>query len=118
MEATATRVYAISDPHDVFDPGYLQGLDAAIAAAIDYRLTVLEVGERHAPAVPLVLLAQARLDSRNDVPLDTVLRRYLAVAPSLEISSSKRLSAPTFRTRLFAGYWRYRRRSATACSRR
>ncbi len=78
MEATATRVYAISDPHDVVDPGYLQGLDAAIAAAIDYRLTVLEVGERHAPAVPLVLLAQARLDARNGVPLDTVLRRYLA----------------------------------------
>lgn len=78
MEATATRVYAISDPHDVADPGYLQGLDAAIAAAVDYRLTVLEVSERDAPAAPLVLLAQARLDARNGIPLDTVLRRYLA----------------------------------------
>jgi PucR C-terminal helix-turn-helix domain/GGDEF-like domain len=78
MAATATRVYAISDPHDVADPGYLQGLDAAVAAAVDHRLTVLELGERHAPAVPLVLLAQARLDARNGVPLDTVLRRYLA----------------------------------------
>jgi PucR-like helix-turn-helix protein/diguanylate cyclase with GGDEF domain len=78
MEATVTRVYAISDPHDVADPGYLQGLDAAIAAAVDYRLTVLEASEHHAPAAPLVLLAQARLDARNGVPLDTVLRRYLA----------------------------------------
>jgi hypothetical protein len=79
LEATvATRVYAISDPSEVADPAYLEGLNAALAAAIDYRLTVLEVGERHAPAVPPVLLAQARLDARDGVSLDTVLRRYFA----------------------------------------
>ena len=76
--AIATRVYAISDPRDVADPAYLQGLNAALAAAIDHRLTVLEVSERHAPAVPPVLLAQARLDARGGVSLDTVLRRYVA----------------------------------------
>jgi len=76
--AIATRVYAISDPSDVADPAYLQGLNAALAAAIDYRLAVLEAGERHAPAVPLVLLAQARLEARDGVSLDTVLRRYFA----------------------------------------
>jgi hypothetical protein len=76
--AIATRVYAISDPHDVADPAYLQGLDGALAAAVEHRLTVLEVGERQAPAVPPVLLAQARLDARDGVSLDTVLRRYFA----------------------------------------
>ena len=76
--AIATRVYAISDPHDVADPTYLEGLNAALAAAIDHRLTVLEVGERRAPAVPAVLIAQARLDARDGVSLDTVLRRYFA----------------------------------------
>jgi hypothetical protein len=76
--AIATRVYAISDPREIADPAYLQGLNAALAAAIDYRLAVLEVGERHAPAVPPVLLAQARLDARDGVSLDTVLRRYFA----------------------------------------
>jgi hypothetical protein len=76
--AVATRVYAISDPHDVADPSYLQGLNAALAAAIDLRLTVLEVGEPHAPEVPPVLIAQARLDARDGVSLDTVLRRYFA----------------------------------------
>ena len=76
--AIATRVYAISDPHDVADPAYLQGLNAAIAAAIDHRLAVLEVGERHTPAVPSALLAQARLDARDGVSIDTVLRRYFA----------------------------------------
>jgi hypothetical protein len=74
----ATRVYSISDPHDVADPAYLEGLNAALAAAVDHRLTVLEVGERHAPAVPPVLIAQARLDARDGVSLDTVLRRYFA----------------------------------------
>jgi hypothetical protein len=79
IQATiATRVYAISDPREVADPAYLQGLNAALAAAIDHRLAVLEVGERRAPAVPPVLLAQARLDARDGVSLDTVLRRYFA----------------------------------------
>lgn len=76
--AIATRVYAISDPHDVADLTYLQGLNAALVAAIDHRLAVLEVGERRAPAIPPVLLAQARLDARDGVSLDTVLRRYFA----------------------------------------
>jgi hypothetical protein len=76
--AVTTRVYAISDPHDVADPAYLQGLNAALAAAIEHRLTVLEVGERQAPTVPPVLIAQARLDARDGVSLDTVLRRYFA----------------------------------------
>ncbi|HSS42059.1 MAG TPA: helix-turn-helix domain-containing protein [Solirubrobacterales bacterium] len=78
QEAVGTRVYAISDPHQVADPAYVEGLKAALAAAVEYRLAVLELGERRAPAVPEVLLAQARLDARDGVPLDTVLRRYFA----------------------------------------
>jgi hypothetical protein len=76
--AVATRVYAIADPHEVADPAYVEGLKVALAAAVEYRLAVLELGERRAPAVPEVLLAQARLDARDGVPLDTVLRRYFA----------------------------------------
>jgi hypothetical protein len=76
--AVATRVYSISDPRDVADPGYLHGLNEAVAAALEYRLQVLEGGEKQAPDVPAVLLAQARLDARDGVPLDTVLRRYFA----------------------------------------
>jgi hypothetical protein len=56
----------------------LERLNEAVAAAIEYRLGVLEGGERQAPEVPTVLLAQARLDARDGVPLDTVLRRYFA----------------------------------------
>jgi hypothetical protein len=76
--AVATRVYSISDPRSVADPSYLQGLNGAMAAAIEYRLDVLEAGERSAPAIPTALLAHARLDARDGVSLDTVLRRYFA----------------------------------------
>jgi len=76
--AVATRVYAISDPREVADPGYLERLNEAVAAAVEYRLGVLEAGERQAPEVPTLLLAQARLDARDGVPLDAVLRRYFA----------------------------------------
>lgn len=77
-EAIATRVYAISDPRAVTDPAYLAGLNEAVSAAVDYRLAVLEAGERQAPPVPAILFAQARLDARDKVPVDTVLRRYYA----------------------------------------
>ncbi|HEU4738583.1 MAG TPA: helix-turn-helix domain-containing protein [Solirubrobacterales bacterium] len=76
--AVATRVYSISDPRNVADPSYLQGLNGAMAAAIEYRLAVLEAGERAAPPIPTALLAQARLDARDGVSLDAVLRRYFA----------------------------------------
>lgn len=76
--AVATRVYSISDPRTVADPSYLQGLNGALAAAIEYRLAVLEAGERAAPPIPTALLGQARLDARDRVSLDTVLRRYFA----------------------------------------
>ncbi|HEU4599072.1 MAG TPA: hypothetical protein VFS26_04950, partial [Solirubrobacterales bacterium] len=76
--AIATRVYAISDPHEVPDPAYPEWLNTALTAAIEFRLAVLESGERNPPSIPLVLLAQARLDARDGVSLDTVLRRYFA----------------------------------------
>lgn len=76
--AIATRVQSISDPHEVADQAYMQSLNAALTAAIEYRLGTLENGERQAPTVPATLLAQARLDARDGVPLDTVLRRYFA----------------------------------------
>ncbi len=79
LEATvATRVYAISDPHEVADPTYLHSLSGALTVALDYALAVVELGERRTPGVPPALLAEARLAARASVPLDTVLRRYFA----------------------------------------
>ena len=77
-QAVLTRVYSISDPTDVSDPTYAEGLRATVAAALDYGLDGLERGERSAPDVPPALLLQARLAARSGVSLDTVLRRYFA----------------------------------------
>ena len=77
-EALRARVYGVSDPDEAADPEYAAGLRAAVTAAIDYALTGLGSGPRDSPAIPPVLLVQARLAARNGVSLDTVLRRYFA----------------------------------------
>lgn len=76
--AIATRVYAISEPPELADPSYVEGLRASFRAAVEFALAVVELGERRAPEVPPVLLAQARMAARAGVGLDTVLRRYAA----------------------------------------
>ena len=76
--ALLNRTCAIADPSEIANPEYAQGLRAAVSAALDYGIEGVERGEDRAPPVPVLLLAQARLAARNDVPLDTVLRRYFA----------------------------------------
>jgi hypothetical protein len=78
--AVATRVHAIDDPGAVSDPAYGEGLARAIPATTAYLLGTLENGDRRAPEVPAELLAQARLDARDGIALDTVSRRYLAIS--------------------------------------
>ena len=78
-EAALARVYAISDPGQVSDPAYAEGLRATVSAALDYALEAIEREEEdEPPPLPRQLLAQARLAARRGVSLDTVLRRYLA----------------------------------------
>jgi hypothetical protein len=83
-EALLTRTYAIADPAEAADPEYAEGLRAAVAAAHRYALEAISHGEERAPLLPAVLLTQARIAARNRIPLDTVLRRYLAGYTLLE----------------------------------
>jgi DNA-binding PucR family transcriptional regulator len=76
--AALTRVHSIADPKETENPEYVEGLRAAVCAAIDYGLTGIGGGVGGQPRVPLVLLEQARLAARNGVSLETVLRRYVA----------------------------------------
>jgi hypothetical protein len=77
-QAMLARSYGISDPTDLGDPQYIDGLRTTVSAAIDYALTALESGEENAPTIPSALLTQARLAAQNGITLDIVLRRYVA----------------------------------------
>lgn len=78
--AVVTRVHAFDDPAAVPDPAYREGLGAALPAAVEYAIECLEAGEMRRPELPVEVLAQARLDARDRVPLDLATRRYLAVS--------------------------------------
>jgi len=60
------------------EPEYAHGLRATVAAAVDYGLRAIELGENRCPPIPPVLLTQARLAAHAGVDLHTVLRRYVA----------------------------------------
>lgn len=77
-QAALARVYAVSDPTEAVDPEYAEALRSAVSAAIDYGLAAVERGEERSPPLPAALLTQARLAARNNINLDTVLRRYFA----------------------------------------
>lgn len=68
----------MSDPAQVSDPLYREGLRASVSAAVELSLAGIEASERNPPEIPPVLLIQARLAARSGVGLDTVLRRYCA----------------------------------------
>lgn len=75
-QTIVARVHAIADPGETADPEYVEGLRASVPAALRYGVARLEHDE-YCP-IPTELLSQARRAARNGVPLETVLRRYLA----------------------------------------
>lgn len=77
-QALLARVYGISDPAGIDDPGYLDGFRAAAAAAVDFAIATVTSTGGEEPPIPPILLLQARLAARNKVRLDIVLRRYAA----------------------------------------
>lgn len=82
--ALATRVHAISDPHEVADPTYLHSLNSAIAASLDHAIASIELSGPRPAAIPPSLFTDARVAARAGVGLDVVLRRYLATSTVLE----------------------------------
>ncbi len=77
-QSVLVRISAVSDPTETGDPAYVEGLRAAVVAALDYGLSGIEHGEAAVHSMPQELLVQARLAARTGVGLDTVLRRYFA----------------------------------------
>jgi PucR C-terminal helix-turn-helix domain/GGDEF-like domain len=78
-EAILARVRSIApDTATGHDAEYVEGLRAAVAAAIDYILTGLERGPPASASAPPEALAQVHRAARRGVGLDAVLRRYIA----------------------------------------
>jgi len=71
-------VKGLAQPAETADPEYAEGLQAAIAAAVNYWISGLRRSGIRPDPVPTALLSQARLAARNGVALDTVVRRYVA----------------------------------------
>lgn len=77
-QTIVARAHAIDAPSRDTDPEYLEGLRLAIEAAIDDTIEAAGNGGAGSAPVPTPLLSQARLAARRRVPLETMLRRYLA----------------------------------------
>lgn len=77
-QAVLARVHGVSDPADVKDPLYAEGLRVAVSVAIEHGIEAVQRGQGPGPPIPTLLLSQARLAARCGVRLDTVLRRYFA----------------------------------------
>lgn len=76
-ETILARLHAVSDLSEEQDVEYLEGLRAAVAAAIGYALAGVQHGEERSGQIPAAVLSQARNAARNRVGLDIVLRRLL-----------------------------------------
>lgn len=76
-DALLTRVLAISNLHEAFEPECSEELRFAVRTALDCALAALDQGGDFS-SVPLELIAQARIAARNGIGLDTVLRCYIA----------------------------------------
>jgi hypothetical protein len=113
-QAALARIAAIADPSTAPDPAYVAGLRAALAAALDYGLAAVAAPAGDPGPVPVELLGQARLASRNSVSLDAVLRRYsaghtLLADALLEEAAALGLGAPELKPALRALAERYER---------
>lgn len=77
-QAVFARISAIGGPGRSPDPEYRDGLRQAVEAAIDHLIDAIEEPAGVARPAPALLHLQAGLAARRRVPLETVLRRYLA----------------------------------------
>lgn len=68
---------AVPEPGGAAGAEYLEGLRAAVAAAVGFGLAGLERGVEDPGRIPPEAIAQAQLAARSGVSLEAVLRRYI-----------------------------------------
>jgi hypothetical protein len=72
------RLHAMEEEPARRDLEYLRGLGNAVVSGVEYAIEVVAAGEEAAVPLPVPLLTQARLAARQGIPLDLVIRRYVA----------------------------------------
>lgn len=78
-QALFARASSVGERPAQSDPEYQEGFRAAIAAALEYCLSIVELNDGELPPpIPVEILTQARLAARHSVGLDAVARRYVA----------------------------------------
>ena len=77
-QAVLARAAALLESTRDLDPEFLEGQREAAAAAVDFGIRAIEIGEERLREVPAVFHAQARLTARSGVSVDTMMRRYFA----------------------------------------
>lgn len=77
-EAVLLRIKSLGSTDGEPDPRYWDQLRLAVGTAIDYGLGVIDGSERMGALPPALLISQARLAARAEIPLDAVMRRYFS----------------------------------------
>lgn len=76
LEAVIHRALSAAPPSGREIPGYVEGLRAAIPAAVEHAFDAIEVGEERVGPTPAAIFVQAAASARSEVGLEVVVRRY------------------------------------------
>jgi hypothetical protein len=77
------RLRGMEEDAPTRDAEYQRGLREAVSSGVDYGIALLEQGVEQAPQVPFALVVQSRLAARQGIPLEMVIKRYLAAKTQL-----------------------------------
>jgi hypothetical protein len=77
-QAVLARSAVLLEETPGLDAEFIDGQRVAVATAVNYGIDAIELGEERMREVPALFHAQARLNARCGVALDTMMRRYFA----------------------------------------
>jgi PucR C-terminal helix-turn-helix domain/GGDEF-like domain len=83
-QAILDRLHGMEEQAPTRDGEYLRGLHEAVHCGVEYGISLLAGEKGRDPHVPIGLVTQARQAARQAIPLEIVIRRYLAAKTLLE----------------------------------
>lgn len=77
-QAVLERSAVLLEATPGLDQEFIEAQRVAVAAAVNYGIDSIELGEERLREIPPLFHAQARLNARSGVALDTMMRRYFS----------------------------------------